>query len=172
MVERLADLNKRLTEAEAERISLQGQVQLIRQRAFESLPDVINNKLIQTLKEQLSRLEGDYANLSAEYNLGYPRLAQVKAQLDETRRRLNEEIRSVVGGIESAFLAAGAKEKELRGEIRRAKKHGYATQRRVGGICDPGAGGGYKPSALRQHISTQERDGVAAELRTSNVVYR
>jgi succinoglycan biosynthesis transport protein ExoP len=113
MVERLADLNKRLTEAEAERISLQAQVQLIRQRAFESLPDVINNQLIRTLKEQLSRAEGEYANLSAEYNIGYPRLAQLKAQIDEIRRRLNEEIRIVVAGIESAFLAAGTKEKQL-----------------------------------------------------------
>ena len=55
VVDRLADLNKRLTEAEADRITLQAQVQLIRQRAFDSLPDVISNKLIQTLKEQLSR---------------------------------------------------------------------------------------------------------------------
>ena len=117
VVDRLADLNKRLTEAEADRITLQAQVQLIRQRAFDSLPDVINNKLIQTLKEQLSRVEADYANLSVEYNLGYPRLAQLKAQVDETRSRLNGEIRSVVAGIESAFLAAAAKEKELRGKF-------------------------------------------------------
>ena len=117
VVDRLADLNKRLTEAEADRITLQAQVQLIRQRAYDSLPAVINSLLIQTLKEQLSRLEGDYANLSAEYNLGYPRLAQLKAQVDETRRRLNDEIRTVVAGIESAFLAAGAKEKGLRGKF-------------------------------------------------------
>jgi polysaccharide biosynthesis transport protein len=117
VVERLADLNKRLTEAEAERISLQAQVQLIRQRAFESLPEVINNQLIRALKEQLSRAEGEYANLSAEYNIGYPRMAQLKAQIDETRRRLNEEIRSVVAGIDSAFLAAGAKEKQLRAKF-------------------------------------------------------
>ena len=39
VVDRLADLNKRLTEAEADRITLQAQVQLIRQRAFDSLPE-------------------------------------------------------------------------------------------------------------------------------------
>jgi len=117
VVDRLADLNKRLTEAEADKISLQAQVQLIRQRAFDSLPAVINNPLITKLKEQLSRLEGDHANLSAEYNPGYPRLAQVKAQVEETRKRLRGEIRSVVDGIESAYLAADAKEKGLRGKM-------------------------------------------------------
>ena len=117
VVDRLADLNKRLTEAEADRITLQAQVQLIRQRAYDSLPAVVNSLHIQTLKQQLSRLEGDYANLSAEYNLAYPRLAQVKAQVDETRKRLRDEIQSVVAGIESAYLAAEGREKGLRGKM-------------------------------------------------------
>jgi polysaccharide biosynthesis transport protein len=169
VVERLADLNKRLTEAEADRITLQAQVQLIRQRAFDSLPDVINNKLIQTLKEQLSRLEGDYANLSAEYNLGYPRLAQLKAQVDETRRRLNEEIRSVVAGIESAFLAAGAKEKELRGKF--GEQRSAALQLKDASV---------EYAILAREVDTnrqlydsvfqrRKEMGVAAELRTSNI---
>jgi capsular exopolysaccharide synthesis family protein len=114
VVDRLADLNKRLTEAEADKITLQSQVQLIRRRAFDSLPAVINNPLITSLKTELSKLEGEYANLSAEYNLGYPKFAQVKAQLDQTRKRLRDEIQSVVGGIESAYLAADAKDKGLR----------------------------------------------------------
>src|SRR3990172_1527826 len=117
VVDRLADLNKRLTEAEADRITLQAQVQLIRQRAYDSLPAVVNSLHIQTLKQQLSRLEGDYANLSAEYNLAYPRLAQVKAQVEETRKRLRDEIQSVVAGIESAYLAAEGREKGLRGKM-------------------------------------------------------
>ena len=122
VVERLVDLNRRLTEVEAEKISLQAQVQLIRRRAFESLPAVIDNRLIASLKEQLSRLEGDYANLSAEYNLGYPRLAQLKAQLEETRKRLRDEIQSVVAGIESAYLAAEAKERGLREKMTEQRK--------------------------------------------------
>ena len=122
VVERLSDLNKRFTEAEAERITLEAQVKLIRQRAFDSLPAVINSQLINTLKEQLSRLEGDYANLSAEYNLAYPRLAQLKAQVEETRKRLQAEIQSVVAGIESAYLAAEAREKGLGEKFREQRR--------------------------------------------------
>ncbi len=50
VVDRLSDLNKRLTEAEADRITLQAQVQLIRQRAYDSLPAVINSPLITNSK--------------------------------------------------------------------------------------------------------------------------
>ena len=169
VVERLADLNKRLTEAEADRITLQAQVRLIRQREFDSLPAVINSQLIQTLKAQLSRLEGDYANLSAEYNLGYPRLAQLKAQVDETRRRLDEEIRSVVAGIESAFLAAGAREKGFREKF--GEQRSAALQLKDASV---------EYAILAREVDTNRQlynsifqrmkeMGVAAELRTSNI---
>lgn len=168
-IERLTDLNRRLTEAEADRIALQAQVQQIRQRAYESLPAVISNSLIQTLKQQLSQLEGDYANLSAEYNLGYPRMVQLKAQVDETRRRLNREIQSVVAGIESAFLAAAAKEKELRGKF--GEQRSAALELKDAAV---------KYAILEREVDTTRQlynsvlqrtkeMGVAAELRTSNI---
>ena len=55
VVERLADLNKRLTEAEAERIALEGQVHLLRGGSYDSLPAVVDNLLIQTLTAESAR---------------------------------------------------------------------------------------------------------------------
>jgi succinoglycan biosynthesis transport protein ExoP len=169
VIDRLSDLNKRLTEAEAERIALGAQVKLIHQRTYDSLPAVISNELIQKLKEQLSRLEGEYANLAAEYNLGYPRLAQVKAQLDESRKRLKDEIRGVVQGIESAYLAAESREKGLREKMRQQRNAALKL----------------KDASVEYAILSQEADtnrqlynsvlqrmkemGVATEMRTSNV---
>ena len=121
VVERLADLNKRLTEAEAERITLEAQVRLIRQRDYDSLPAVINSTLIQTLKEQLAHLQGDYAHLSTQFKPGYTPLAQLQAQVTETRLRLQQETQKMVAGIESAYLAAEAKEKELRVKMEEQK---------------------------------------------------
>ena len=105
----------------------------------------------------------------AEYNLGYPRLAQVKAQVDETRRRLNEEIRTVVAGIESSFLAAGAKEKELRGKF--AEQRSTALQLKDASV---------EYAILAREVDTnrqlydsvfqrRKEMGVAADLRTSNI---
>jgi capsular exopolysaccharide synthesis family protein len=121
VVDRLADLNRRLTEAEVERIGLESQAQLIRRRDYDSLPAVINNALIQSLKGQLVNLEGQYANLAAQFKSGYPPVAKLKAQIDETRARLNQQIKGVVEGINSAYFAALAKEKTLAGEMRKQK---------------------------------------------------
>jgi capsular exopolysaccharide synthesis family protein len=170
VVERLVDLNKHLTDAEADRIGLESQMQLIRKRRYESLPAVVNNTLIQTLTAQAVRLEGEYANLAAMFKPGYARLDQLRVQAEDTRRRLNDEIQTVVEGIESSYLAAVAREKGLRATMKEQKA---AALR-------------FKNAAVEYAILEREVDtnrqlydnvlqrmketGVAAELRSSNVL--
>jgi polysaccharide biosynthesis transport protein len=121
VVGRLADLSKRVTEAEAERIGLEAQAHLIQKREYDSLPAVISNSLIQTLKAQVVQLEAEHARLAAQFLPGYPRLAQVAAQLKEAKSRLAAQISNVVQGIHSAYAAAAGKEKELRAEMDKQK---------------------------------------------------
>ncbi|MEX0806279.1 MAG: polysaccharide biosynthesis tyrosine autokinase [Candidatus Binatia bacterium] len=121
IVDRLADLNMRLTEAEAERIGLEAQARLIKQRQYDSLPAVLSHSLIQNLKAQVVQLEAEHAKLSAQFLPGYPRLGQLKAQLEESRSRLAQQIENVVGGIVSAFFAAQGKERGLRLQMEQQK---------------------------------------------------
>jgi succinoglycan biosynthesis transport protein ExoP len=169
VVERLVDLNKRLTEAEAERIGLEAQVHLIRRRDYDSLPAVINSGLISSLKTQLTALQGEYANLSAQFKAGYPKLAQVKASLEEVELRLQHEIRKIVAGIVSTYLAARGKENELRAKMEQQKA---ATLQLKDAAVD------YAVLAREVDTNRQLYDsvlgrmkevGVAAEVRASNI---
>jgi polysaccharide biosynthesis transport protein len=128
VVDRLADLNRHLTEAEAERIGLEAQARLIRQRDYDSLPAVIGNGLIQNLRAQVVQLESEHAKLAAQFLPGYPRLAQVKAQLEETRSRLAQQINSVVEGINSAYFAASGKERALKLQMDKQKSDALALK--------------------------------------------
>lgn len=121
IVARLSDLNQRLTEAEADRITSEAQVRLIRKKDYDSLPAVVNSTLIETLKVELARLEAQQAHLATQFMSGYPRLAQLQAQVAEQRRRLNQAIQEIVRGIESAYLVAYGKEKELRAKLEKQK---------------------------------------------------
>jgi capsular exopolysaccharide synthesis family protein len=121
VIDRLADLNKRLTEAEADRIGLESQARLIKQRDYDSLPAVIDHGLIQSLKSQVVTLEGQQAHLAAQFKSGYPRLAQVQAQLEDAKQRLAQQIKSVVEGINSAYYASVAKERQLRSQMDKQK---------------------------------------------------
>jgi len=169
VLDRLGDLNKRLTEAEAERIALEAHLRLIRSRDFDSLPAVIGSTLISTLKTQLTQLQGEYANLSVQFKSGYPKLAQVKANLEEVQFRLQQEIKKIVAGIESNYLAAVGKERELRAKMEQQKAAilqlkdasvGYAVLAR-----DADANRQLYNSVLER----MKEVGVAAELRASNV---
>lgn len=113
VVDRLADLNTRLTEAEAERIGLEAQVQTI-QQGGSALPVLAENTTVQGLKQQLVKVEGEAAHLASQFKADYPPLKQVKAQEEEIRRRLSREVQRAAEGILSAYHAAARKEKELR----------------------------------------------------------
>jgi capsular exopolysaccharide synthesis family protein len=128
VVERLVDLNRRLTEAEAERIGLEAHVNLIKKRDYDSLPAVLGHSLIQGLKGQVVHLDAEHAKLSAQFLPGYPRLAQLKAQLDEAKSRLAHEIKTVVEGIKSAYSASAGKERELRAQMNKQKADALALK--------------------------------------------
>src|SRR5262249_2448158 len=168
-VSRLADLKRNLTKAEAERIALEAQVALVRKKAYDSLPSVINNSLIQSLKEQLVRHEAEHATLSSQFKSGYPRLAELEAQLARIHGQLQQEIHRVAESIELAYQFAVSKERDLRDKMEEQKA---ATLR----LKD--ASVGYAILAREVDTNRQLYDnvlqrmkevGVAAELRDSNV---
>jgi capsular exopolysaccharide synthesis family protein len=121
VVDRLGDLNKRLTEAEAERISLEAKVRTVRGGNYDALAGMVNDPLVEDLKKEIARLEREQAQLAKEFKPGYPPLDKVAAQLDSSRNRLRTELRDAVSGLESAYQAARMKEAELRAAMQEQK---------------------------------------------------
>jgi polysaccharide biosynthesis transport protein len=168
-LERLADLNKRLTDAEVERIAAEAQILLVRKGAYDAVPMVLNNPLVQTLKSQQSKLEVEYANLNTQLTPEHPQMIQLSAQLTETRTRINNEMRRVIESLESSVRSAQAKEQRLRDAMERQKTDTLEL----------------KDAAVEYAVLAREVDsnrqlydsvlqrlkdlGVAAELRASNI---
>lgn len=121
VVDRLVDLNQRLTEAEAARISLESEVRLIRHRNYDALPRVRQSGIIASLKNQLGSLEAEYANLAGEFKPGYPPLDTLKLKVEDVRSRLNREIEAEVSAIRSAYRAAENEEDQLRERMEQQK---------------------------------------------------
>src|SRR5262249_15457207 len=117
VVDRLADLSRRLTNAQAQRIELEAQHKLVQGRDFEALPAVLQSALIQTLKSELARLESRQAELARIFLGGNPELQQVQAQVRTQRARLQKEIEGAVAGVETQYLAARSTEDALREEL-------------------------------------------------------
>jgi polysaccharide biosynthesis transport protein len=114
IVERLTDLGRRVTDAEAARIAAEAEYRLVQNRESDSLPSVLTNPLIQGLKQEVSRLEVRYAEQAQIFIAGSPQVKEIDAQLKRAQGRLAREVAQAVGGIQSTYLAAQAKEQKLR----------------------------------------------------------
>ncbi len=117
IVDRLNDLSRRLTEAEATRISAEADYKLLQGHEYDSLPTVLSNGLIQQLKQQVSTLEVRQAELGAVFLGGSPQMQEVNSQLTSARTRLNKELQRVAGGVEAQYQTAVAREQGLRNEF-------------------------------------------------------
>jgi capsular exopolysaccharide synthesis family protein len=169
VVDRLSDLNRRLTEAEAERISLEAKVRTIRSGKYDSLASLASDPVVQNVKNEIARLESEQIQLAKEFKPGYPPLDKVTAQLENSRHRLIAELQNEVQKIQSAYQAARTKEAELRAKMQEQKT---ATLN-------------LKDSAVEYAILAREVDtnkqlydsvlqrikevGIAAEVQTSNI---
>jgi capsular exopolysaccharide synthesis family protein len=120
--ERLMDLSRRLTAAEAERIALQAQYQLVQRREYDGLPAVLNSPLIQRLRGEYDRLEVEHALLAQKFRPSYPRLQQLAGQLAHARDQLGKETVKVVAGVEASYLAAERTVEQLKAELEEQRR--------------------------------------------------
>ena len=126
VMNRIIDLNKALTAAETQRISLDAQAHLTRTHDVNALPEIQNSRIIQALKTEESNVESQYASVASQYKSDYPPLAELAAKRATLQARLNQEMRRVAAGVEWKYNAAAAREDELRQEIEAEKKEAAA----------------------------------------------
>lgn len=114
---RLTSLNNALTNAETERVTLDAEARLLHSGNYNSLPAVLNEPVIQRLKEQEARAEGNYASLASEYKRDYPPLMAVGSRLRNIRGQLRKETDRVVAGLRWSIAAVTERERELRQKV-------------------------------------------------------
>jgi polysaccharide biosynthesis transport protein len=127
LTQRLAELNTQLTDASSKRIVLGTQHQMIMQGDYASLPEVISNPVIQSLKEQVAQLSAQYAALSNRFNPGYHPLDDLQARLIASHRALEFETKRVADSVNADYQAALANEGKISQEITNVKSQMLAV---------------------------------------------
>lgn len=119
VVDRMVDVNRRLTDASAKRIELESLYRMVKNKNFQYLSQVINSGMVQQLKTRIDGLEAERARLSTIFKPDHPRVLELRQQISEAQRRMNLEIGNIVRGIDSDYNAARAKEEALQAEAQR-----------------------------------------------------
>lgn len=113
-LQRLNELNESLTKAEADRMAKEALYKQAKDKNFESLPSILENKLIMDLKQAYIQLEAQYMKLSGTFKPDYPEMVRLKNQMEALQKRLDFEIGRIVGGIKNDYDVSLRRETLLR----------------------------------------------------------
>jgi succinoglycan biosynthesis transport protein ExoP len=127
VLQKLAELNTALAQAQSERIALETLLHQTKGLSkapgmIESLPQVIDNELIQVLKQRYVELNRQYLELHKTYGERHPRMVAVQDEIVGIKRRIADEIDKIGKSIEVKYNVAKSREASLRTALEEAKK--------------------------------------------------
>ena len=67
---------------------------------------VMENKTVQSYKEQKAKLEIEYQQNLRIYKQDFPKMLQIKAQIAEVDSQIKAEIAAIAAGVQSQFESA------------------------------------------------------------------
>ena len=130
--QKLTELNSELLRAEmrkAETFSRFNEVQsVLRKRNEQGVDDwsnldasteVLASPLIQTLRAQEIRVSGQVAELSDKYGPLHPKMARVKAELQDLSERIRREVQKIYDSVKREYDVAVARERAIKEALHR-----------------------------------------------------
>ena len=116
-----------LAKAEQERIKLEALLEEIK-RNPEASNAVAENKAIQALKEHRAKLLVEYQENLRIYKPEFPKMQQIKAQLEEVETQMKREVGLAAATVQAQFDAASRQENMLRDRLAQTRKQVLTTQ--------------------------------------------
>jgi capsular exopolysaccharide synthesis family protein len=120
--QKLSDLNKELTSAQADRIQKESQYQLARTGSLDSMPAVRDSQTIQELLHKETDLRGQYTEALAQFGPKYPKVLRLEAQVRDLNTLILREKQNIVSRIELEYRGARQRETLLTQALEKQKQ--------------------------------------------------
>ncbi|MBZ5527508.1 MAG: polysaccharide biosynthesis tyrosine autokinase [Acidobacteriia bacterium] len=108
--QRLADINKDLTEAQSDRMRKEALFQMASSGNFAVIPEAQTNLVLQDLLHNRATAEAEYSAALNQYGPNFPRVQRLSAQLKEIEKLIDREGKNVVDRVENAYRTARQRE--------------------------------------------------------------
>lgn len=122
IVQRLNELNEALTKAEADRMSKEALYGQTKGANADSIPSILENKLIMDLKQAIIQLEGQYMKHSETFKSEHPEMIKLRTQMKTVRDRLDVETQRIIAGIKNEYESSLRRERLLRDSFEAQKR--------------------------------------------------
>lgn len=129
-MQQLAELNSQLIIATGERSQKEANLRQLQQQVESGQVDassVLASPMVQKLRERQAELLQHQAELSTRYKPAHPAMINLRAEIDDVNRKLQEETDKTIRGLSGEVSAAQAREAALRESLASLQK-GTAEQ--------------------------------------------
>jgi succinoglycan biosynthesis transport protein ExoP len=109
--QKLADLNKQLTDAQADRINKEAVYQLAQAGNYDAISAVRESNVIQDILKQQSALSAQYTDAVNQYGPKYPKVVRLQAQLKDLDGLVAREKANIANQMEAEYH--GSRQREL-----------------------------------------------------------
>jgi len=122
LLEKVKVLNQKLLEVETRRIQAQSVYNQMQVGGSQGFTRILDSPVIQTHKQTMAELESEYEENLRIYKPAYPKMVQLKSNIDELSKKIDQEIENIQTGIRSEFKASVREEAMLKSRISELKK--------------------------------------------------
>jgi succinoglycan biosynthesis transport protein ExoP len=129
--QKLSDLNKQLTDAQAERMKDEASYVMVQGGHVDALPQVQQNSVIEDLAKKQNLLRDEYADAVNKYGPNYPKVKRLQAQLDAVAKSITQEKQSVAREIETRYRTAVQREQLLQQALNKQEHQANAEAQKM-----------------------------------------
>ena len=120
--EHMGELSRQYTTAESDRIQIQALLHNMQNGDPDSLPEVRNNPVVQTLSSRLAEQRGELAQTMVVYGKNHPTARKLQSQVDELQSQLDGQKKAIVNSYKASYAAAEARERLMAAEMKGTTK--------------------------------------------------
>jgi succinoglycan biosynthesis transport protein ExoP len=131
VTDRLKQLNEELTQAEADRIVKEGRFRLANPGNAELIGSLTPSTTLQVLRTQEADLRAQYAQLSAKFGSGYPKLRELQEEIAHVETAINAEGENIKTRLANEYDAAAKSESMIRRQFEQQKAEAYKLNEHV-----------------------------------------
>ncbi|MBZ5659104.1 MAG: polysaccharide biosynthesis tyrosine autokinase [Acidobacteriia bacterium] len=129
--QKLADLNKQLTDAQADRINKEAVYQLAQSGNYDAIAAVRESQVIQDILKQQTTLTSEYADAVNQYGPKYPKVLRIQAQIKDLDQLITREKVNIGNQVEADYRGARQRELLLQQALDQQKAQTNATAEKL-----------------------------------------
>lgn len=134
--QKLAEINRQVVEAEARRVEAETRYNQTREMLdrgvpIDSIPAILNNGLIQSMKQSEVELSKKLAELSGRYGPNHPKIKALKSELKTLGQKKRAEINKVINSLQNEYQVALAREKSLKQSLTQLKQEAQSLNQKA-----------------------------------------